>query len=264
MAEGQAPDVAVDLSAAAATQAIAEGTPLLQAGRISIDTEVALGELRRVAKNLAETTELGSAAQRTAEIVARTEMDLTALLEAALGGERGPIERAASEIEADPEALARMTDLALQPFLWEAARALGTLTDVDAWERGYCPVCGAWPGLAELVGPEKRRHLRCIRCGTDWTWFVLLCPYCGNDDHRTLRVLQAPGTAERVDVCERCHGYVKAVPSYAPASAVRLIAEDVATMDLDVSATAAGYRRPGDVDVETAGIPRSVRERPTA
>lgn len=218
-------------------------------------------ELRRVATNLAETTELGSAAQRTAEIVARTEIDLTELLEAALSGEHGPIETAASGLDADPDALARMIDLALQPFLWETARILGALTDIDAWERGYCPVCGAWPGLAELVGPEKRRHLRCIRCGTDWTWFVLLCPYCGNDDHRTLRVLQAPDTAERVDVCERCHGYVKAVPSYAPASAVRLIAEDVATMDLDVSATAAGYRRPGDVDVETAGIPRSVRER---
>ena len=263
MAE-EAPDVAVDLTTAAAAQAIAEGTPLLQAGRISIDTEAAMGELRRVAQNLAETTELGSAAQRTAEIVARAEVDLTELLAAALSGERGPIERAASELEADPDALGRMTDLALQPFLWEAARLLGTLTDVDAWERGYCPVCGAWPGIAELVGPEKRRHLRCVRCGTDWTWFVLLCPYCGNDDHRTLRVLQAPGTSERVDVCERCRGYVKAVASYAPASAVRLIAEDVATMDLDVSAIEAGYRRPGDVDVETAGIPRRLRELPPA
>lgn len=260
MAE-QAPDVAVDLTATAAAQAIAEGTPLLQAGRISIDTEAALGELRRVAKNLAETTELGSAAQRTAEIMAGTDLDLAELLEAALSGERGPIERAAGAHDADPDALGRMIDLALQPFLWEAARAFAVLTDLDVWERGYCPVCGAWPGLAELVGPEKRRHLRCVRCGTDWTWFVLLCPYCGNDDHRTLRVLQASGTAERVDVCERCHGYVKAVPSYAPASAVRLIAEDVATMDLDVAAAQAGYRRPGDVDVETAGIPRTVRER---
>ena len=64
-------------------------------------------------------------------------------------------------------------------------------------------------GVAELVGPEKKRHLRCVRCGSDWTWLVLLCPYCGNDDHRTLRVLQsagpgsARGSAERVDVCER-------------------------------------------------------------
>jgi hypothetical protein len=45
---------------------------------------------------------------------------------------------------------------------------------------------------------------------------------------------------------------------------VLLAATDVATMDLDLAATDAGYRRPGDVDVETAGIPRMVRERPPA
>jgi len=139
---------------------------------------------------------------------------------------------------------------------------LGALTDIDRWDRGYCPVCGAWPGLAELIGPEKRRTLRCIRCGVGWSWFVLLCPYCGNDDHRTLRVLQEAGAPSRVDVCLRCHGYVKAVQSYAPGPAVLLAATDVATMDLDLAATDAGYRRPGDVGVEEAGIPRLVRERP--
>lgn len=163
----------------------------------------------------------------------------------------------------DADALAHLLELALQPFLWEAARLLGTLTDIDRWDRGYCPVCGAWPGLAELIGPEKRRTLRCVRCGVGWSWFVLLCPYCGNDDHRTLRVLQEAGDPSRLDVCLRCHGYVKAVQSYAPAPAVLLAATDVRTMDLDLAATNAGYRRPGDIDVGTAGIPRLVRERPT-
>jgi FdhE protein len=228
---------------------------------VSIDTEAALVELRRVAANLAETTELGSAAHRAAEVVRSSDVDLTGLVGAVLSGERGPVERAGAELDVDGEALARMIDLALQPFLWEAARSLGALVDIDVWERGYCPVCGAWPALAELVGPEKKRHLRCVRCGSDWTWLVLLCPYCGNDDHRTLRVLQAPGSAERVDVCERCHGYVKALPAYTPNPPARLVAEDVATMDLDVAASAAGYARPGQVEVRTAGIPRTVRER---
>lgn len=251
----------VELTADAAADALRAGTPLLQAGRLVLDPEEAAAELRRVAANLAETAELGTAAQRTAEIVAASDRDPAELLAAALSGEQGPIERGASELGIDPDALARLLDLTLQPFLWEAASVLGALTDIDVWDRGYCPVCGAWPGMAELVGPEKRRHLRCVRCGTGWSWFVLLCPYCGNDDHRTLRVLQAAGAPERIDVCERCHGYVKAMPSYAPTSPARLVAEDVATMDLDVAAANAGYRRPGDVDVETAGIPRIVRER---
>jgi FdhE protein len=148
----------------------------------------------------------------------------------------------------------------MQPFLWEAAAQVAALADLDAWDRGYCPVCAAWPALAELVGPEKRRVLRCVRCGSAWSWLVLLCPYCGNDDHRTLGTIVEPGSSQRIDVCERCHGYVKATPSYAPSSAVRLVAEDTATLDLDVAAADRGYRRPGDVDVTVAGIPRLVRE----
>jgi FdhE protein len=133
------------------------------------------------------------------------------------------------------------------------------MTDLDRWDRGYCPVCGAWPGLAELVGPERRRVLRCVRCAAGWSWALLLCPYCGNDDHRRLGMLLEERSPQRIDVCEVCHGYVKAITSYAAVSAARLVAEDVATADLDVVATGAGYRRPGDVDVATAGVPRSDR-----
>ena len=159
-------------------------------------------------------------------------------------------------------------------MLWEAAARSATLTDVDRWDRGYCPVCGSWPALAELVGAEKRRVLRCGRCGTSWSWLVLLCPYCGNDDHRSLGTLtedaipSSAGSAtsgesrskDRVDVCERCHGYVKSVATFHSVPTPRLAAEDAATVHLDVGAREAGYTRPGTVDVAVAGIPRLVRE----
>ena len=255
-----APDVSVDLTSDAAAAAIRDGTPLLQAGALAVDPDEVLSELRRAATALAATAELGTPAQRSAERLATMSIDLAALLGPALQGDRAAIEREARRIELDPDALARLLDLALQPFLWEATSHLGAMVEIDAWERGYCPVCGAWPALAELVGPEKRRVLRCVRCGSGWSWLVLLCPYCGNDDHRTLGSIQEAGSAQRIDVCDRCHGYVKAMPSYTSASAVRLIAEDVATLDLDVVAEERGYRRPGEVDVTVAGIPRLARE----
>lgn len=235
---------------------------MLQAGHIVLEPDAVRGELHRVARNLAETAEVGSPGQRTAEVLATAPIDVGPLLAPVLDGDTAALEREAFRLQLEPEPLAHLVGLALQPFLWEAARQLAALTDLDRWDRGYCPVCGAWPALAELVGPEKRRVLRCVRCAAAWSWFVLLCPYCGNDDHRTLRVLAQEGSALRVDVCERCHGYVKATPSFAPSSAALLVAEDVATADLDLVATNAGYRRPGDVDAATAGIPRVVREGP--
>lgn len=255
------------LSSSDAAAAIRAGRPLLEAGELSLDVEEVAEEVARVARNLADTAEPGAAAQRAAEVIAGRRPDVSELLGAVLG-DRAPLEREAFRLGVDPDALGRILELALQPFLWEAVAQLSTLTDIDRWDRGYCPVCGAWPALAELVGPEKRRVLRCVRCGVAWSWLVLLCPYCGNDDHRSLRVLQdRTMKGERVDVCERCHGYVKAIASYAPNSAARLVAEDARTIELDVAASNAGYTRPGDVDVETktgpnvtAGVP--ARETP--
>lgn len=257
------PDVAIDISAEAAAAAIRAGTPLLQAGRLVLDPDEVLAELRRVARNLAETAEERTPGQRTAEILATAPIDLGPILGPALDNDRAAIEREAFRLQLDPTALGRITDLALQPFLWQATTQLAALTDIDRWDRGYCPVCGAWPALSELVGPEKKRVLRCVRCAAAWSWAVLLCPYCGTDDHRRLGVLMEEGSTERVDICDECHGYVKAITSYASSSPPKLVAEDIATADLDIVAGQAGYKRPGDVDVATAGIPRSSRA-PTA
>jgi FdhE protein len=229
-------------------------------------------ELRRLARNLSETSVEGSPGQRTAERLAAEDLDVAPLLEDALNGDSSKIARAAEKGGYDPVAFAQLLELALQPVLWEAAARCATLTDVDKWDRGYCPVCGSWPALAELVGAEKRRVLRCGRCGTWWSWLVLLCPYCGNDDHRSLGTLTAEDdrntsttsgdsrSKDRIDVCERCHGYVKSIATFHSAPTSRLAAEDAATVHLDVGARERGYTRPGVVNVETAGIPRLVRE----
>jgi FdhE protein len=269
-----APDVSVDLTAQAATAAIASGRALLGEGALSCETDDVAAELQRLARNLAETSVEGSPAQLTGERLARERIDVAPFLQSALDGDTEAIAGAARERGLDPEAFASLLEFALQPVLWEAAVRCAALTDVDKWDRGYCPVCGAWPALAELVGAEKRRVLRCGRCGTWWSWLVLLCPYCGNDDHRTLGTLResvarpgpaSPATAgphskDRVDTCERCHGYVKAVANYSSVPTVRLAAEDAATVHLDVGAREAGYTRPGTVDVAIAGIPRLARE----
>ena len=264
----------MDLSPEAATLAIVGGRALLGEGALSCEADDVAVELQRLARNLAETSVEGSPAQRTGEQLARERLDVSPFLQSALDGDAEVIARAARERGLDPEAFGRLLELALQPVLWEAAARCAALTDIDRWDRGYCPVCGAWPALAELVGAEKRRVLRCGRCGTGWSWLVLLCPYCGNDDHRDLGTLTEenaqpgspspaqtePRSKARVDVCERCHGYLKSVATFSSAPTPRLAAEDAATIHLDVGAREAGYTRPGQVDVAIAGIPRLVRE----
>jgi FdhE protein len=114
-----------------------------------------------------------------------------------------------------------------------------------AWQRGYCPVCGGWPLLGELRGVELAQFLRCAGCGSGWHSQRLLCPYCGNDDFHLLRTLQVEGEQRfRINVCERCRGYLKVGNAFDPPPAALLALDDVASMHLDVAAIERGYRRP--------------------
>lgn len=269
-------DVTVELDPATAAEAIAAGRPLLGHATLACDPAEIRAELQLLARNLSETSGTGTPAQESATRLVNAPIDLGPVLQAALNGDRGAVEAAAFTANVDPAAFGQLLELALQPVLWDAAARIAAVVGADgmeAWYRGFCPVCGSWPTLAELVGSERRRILRCGRCGTGWSWIVLLCPYCGNDDHRTLGMLheaadaetQAPGepaaaAGARVDTCEHCHGYLKAITAFASYPSARLAAEDVATLHLDIAAAEAGYRRPGEVDVATAGIPRLLRE----
>lgn len=244
--EREAPSVALHLSPAEAEEAVRSGSPLLVASALDVDVSELEGELHAVLADLLETNPETPPAIRA---LAMAPVRLGDALAAALRGDRAALESQAFLLGLPLEPLSALLELAVQPALWAAAAQAATLADLSKWSRGYCPVCGAWPLYGELVGPQRERHLRCGRCGTSWAWAVLLCPYCGEDDHRRLGTLENAEEREsvRVDVCERCRGYVKSVAAFTPVPAPQVGAEDVATLHLDVAARERGYERPGRV-----------------
>src|SRR5438552_1345771 len=97
--------------------------------------------------------------------------------------DRGQMQRTAAVI--GQERAARLDALERASPEWrpwvELLRACGRQLQThipSGWSRGYCPVCGAWPVLAELRGLERTRCLRCGRCGVDWQRPWLACVYC--------------------------------------------------------------------------------------
>lgn len=136
---------------------------------------------------------------------------------------------------------------ALLPFpLLHACRRRFADEIPEGWSRGYCPLCGAWPTLAEICGVERARHLRCAACGSAWRMHGLACPYCGMADHEKLGSLvpQQPGSNAVVEVCHGCHGYLKALTVLRPAPPAQVMLEDLASVELDLAAAERGYRRP--------------------
>ncbi len=105
----------------------------------------------------------------------------------------------------------------------------------SSWPRGDCPVCGASPALAESRGPERRRFLRCDRCGAGWPSSRLRCPFCGENDHHALRTLFAEEDQERCRLvpCDGCGGRLKVITSLAPLSHPGLILAQFTMLYLD-------------------------------
>src|SRR5262249_30321730 len=126
------------------------------------------------------------------------------------------------------------------------AEALAPLREGTAWERGHCPTCGSWPLLGEFRGLEQTRFLRCGLCASGWEFPRLLCPFCGNRDHRTLGYLAVEGeeARQRAATCTECHGYVKQVSTLAALRGPRLLVANVATVHLDLAAAERGFAAP--------------------
>jgi FdhE protein len=209
------------------------GTPALAGATLRVDrsaTERLTGRLFAASG----VDELREAAPR---------IDALALLAASIELDTSRFDALAQAAGAPAAAVAAVAPLVAVPWL-EACRA--RLPAASAADAAWCPVCGAWPTLAEARGLERERRLRCGRCGGDWRTAWLACPFCDNHDHTRLASLVAPevGDVRKVDACHSCHGYLKTVTTLSAADGPTVRLLDVATVALDVAAMEHGYRRP--------------------
>jgi FdhE protein len=145
----------------------------------------------------------------------------------------------------DLPSLRVIAQMAALPLLQTCGRALKDQVSASWWE-GYCPVCGAWPTLAEFRGLERKRWLRCGRCATGWEMPWLRCPFCGETEHTNLGYLapEEGETTRKVEICDSCKGYVKAEPTVKPLAAWEIVLDDLATVPLEVAALDRGYHKP--------------------
>jgi FdhE protein len=106
-----------------------------------------------------------------------------------------------------------------------------------------CPVCGSPPVAGVVQGDDTLRYLACSLCPTQWHLPRIHCASCrANDKISYLAVEELPGvTAES---CDRCHAYVKLF-ALAKRPGAEPLADDAATIALDLLVSENGYRRGG-------------------
>jgi FdhE protein len=216
--------------------------PLLEGAVLTIDADGA----DRFVRQIFDVAESNGGSAAPLEAAARdARLDALAILEAAIRQDARGLTRWANTLAVEPSALRVVAGVAATPLLHACRRAWhGRLP--DGWTGGYCPVCGAWPILAEARGLERTRHLRCSRCGGDWRTDWRRCPFCANADHATLGSLGGDEAVEsrKIETCGACRGYLKSIVTLrsTPADALTLI--DLDTVELDIAALEHGYVRP--------------------
>ncbi len=208
------------------------GAPLLHDAVLRLDGTLAADLLRRLAS--------------AAGVAAVADIDARAAMRAAIARDDGALAAMAERCGSSVDVFALLAQVAAMPLLQAAMRQLAAGADGN-WQRGYCLACGAWPSLVENRGIERERRLRCGACSADWSLPLLRCAFCDEIDHEQLGSLHSEGSEQlrRVETCERCHGYLKSVTTFAALPTRSLMLVDVVTIPLDLVAQDRGYARPG-------------------
>jgi FdhE protein len=225
---------------------LARGVPALSGEPIPVPVATLTPALLRLCDELGAGG-AGLAAEHIRDAIASGQIEAASLLTASLTRDQEAIRTGAAHRGLAPDLVWLVAELAVSPFVHALQRALfandGVSDALASWNHGYCPACGSWPALAEVVGGH--RTLRCSFCATAWELNAYGCIYC--DESGEPFVTAAPNEERkdrRVEVCSACGGYLKTVdvPDLSPFPLLAIA--DLETMDLDVAAMENGYRRP--------------------
>ena len=220
-----------------------EGFPLLQPKDFSLDTATTvhlLHSLCQIAKR---------ANPRMAEEASKIERFLekeSSQLEEALrvGWEEKKIEAIADHFGFDRNIFVFLVLNSVKPSVESGMEKLRTEVTPEDWSKGHCPICGSLPQLSLLREEVGKRYLLCSFCSHEWRIERLVCPFCHSREPRSLHYLSGEGEeGYRADLCENCHAYLKTIDTR-KIETVDPLLEDIASLHLDLAASAKGFHRP--------------------
>jgi FdhE protein len=147
------------------------------------------------------------------------------------------------------------TDIARLPFVAAALQVVFTqlasqldashLQALDA--HNICPCCGS-PAVASIVRLgatiNNLRYLHCSLCNTEWNVPRATCTACATDKEVALHEVEGTQGAIRAETCDSCKSYLK-IAYQDKDPRVDPVADDLATLALDMLVDEAGYERAG-------------------
>lgn len=172
------------------------------------------------------------------------ELDFGALMDAMLGGGDEQLVTLASHDSLDSDLMTILSRFAMRPTMRTFARAMepSVREFEEDWQHAFCPICGSPPAFTEIGMQSESGNMRCATCGTSWRHSLVRCPFCGENQLRSVALPTAQDDARYlVYGCGACKRYIKAVLTESPIADDLLPLEDLLTLPLDAAAQTEGY-----------------------
>lgn len=112
---------------------------------------------------------------------------------------------------------------------------------------GVCPACGSAPVSSTVVGWPKAHNTRfctCALCATMWNVVRVKCVLCSATDGISYNTVDGAPETVKAECCDGCKRYVKILYQVNDA-ALDAVADDVATLGLDMLLAGEGWQRGG-------------------
>ena len=135
----------------------------------------------------------------------------------------------------------------LQVQFARLAAELGT-ADLKPIGDGVCPTCGSPPLASSVVGWPKAHNLRyctCALCGTMWNVVRIKCVTCSSTEGIGYHVIEGLPETVKAETCSKCGHYLK-VFYQVNDHTLEPLADDIATLGLDMLLAKEGWKRGGD------------------
>ncbi|MDA0570565.1 formate dehydrogenase accessory protein FdhE [Burkholderia gladioli] len=109
---------------------------------------------------------------------------------------------------------------------------------------GLCPVCGSHPVASVIrVGAQQGyRFLQCSLCSSEWHMVRTKCSNCDSTKGIAYHGIEGGSEAIKAESCDECHTYRK-IGYQEKDYAFEPLADDLASLTLDLLMNEAGYRR---------------------
>lgn len=130
-----------------------------------------------------------------------------------------------------------------KPVVQERAEMLAPRAEGLSWNRGYCFVCGSFPGMSFLWGKEGQRWLRCGFCSSTWRFHRTACPFCGTHDLQDREIFFVEGREyETSEACHKCGRYINSIDTRNMAKEPVQEVMDLSLMHLDIAVQKKGFK----------------------